>query len=144
MRKAFLDCEESLPRSGEPLYDGLDRQKRACTIPPFAVPVPRFYCISPYSSRCRRGVFIRPSSVTNGVIHLLNKSNNIFRLSLALTSQLDPISVWAKNMTIASNWEMDSSPRQQDHVVRSLAHIFLRWPLRFHIKAAWMFLESTR
>ena len=50
MRKAFLDCEESFPRSGEPLYDGLDRQKRACTIPPFAVPVPRFYCTSPLPS----------------------------------------------------------------------------------------------
>ena len=33
MRKAFLDCEESFLGSGEPLYDGLDRQKRACTIP---------------------------------------------------------------------------------------------------------------
>ena len=80
MRKAFLDCEESFPRSGEPLYDGLDRQKRACTIPPFAVPCPRFYCFSPL----RRGVFIRPSSVMNGYIHLLNKSNNLFRLSLWL------------------------------------------------------------
>ena len=83
----------------------------------------------------RRGVFIRPSSVANGVIHLLNKSHNLFPLSPLLTSQLDPISVWAKNMTVASNWEMDSSPRQQDHVVRSLAHIFLCWPLQFHIMA---------